>query len=67
MGQEEIKKQIEDLENEMSQGNFWDDKDKAQTTIRTVRELKEKLLGVSKYDNGSSIMTILSGAGGDDS
>lgn len=61
--QEEIKK----LEEEMSQGNFWEDKTRAQETIKELNRLKDELLGAEKYDKGNAVMTIFSGAGGDDS
>lgn len=63
---EELKKEIEKLELEMAQGNFWEDKVKAQATIKKIGELKDKLLGAEKYDKGNCILSILSGAGGDD-
>ena len=63
---EEIKKEIEKLEEEMTLGNFWEDKVKAQGIIRRIGELKDELLGALKYDKGSAILSILSGAGGDD-
>jgi peptide chain release factor 2 len=63
---EELKKEIEKLEAEMNQGNFWEDKVKAQTTIKRIAELKNELLGAEKYDKGNAILSILSGAGGDD-
>jgi peptide chain release factor 2 len=63
---EEIKKEIEKLEGEMNQGNFWDDKAKAQATIKKISQLKGELLGAEKYDKGDAILSILSGAGGDD-
>jgi peptide chain release factor 2 len=63
---EEIKREIEKLEAEMTQGNFWEDKIKAQTTIKKISELKDELLGAEKYDKGNCILSILSGAGGDD-
>jgi peptide chain release factor 2 len=63
---EELKKEIEKLESEMSQGNFWEDKIKAQATIKKISELKDELLGAEKYDKGNCILSILSGAGGDD-
>ena len=37
---EEIKREIEKLESEMTQGNFWEDKMKAQATIKKISELK---------------------------
>lgn len=63
---EEIKKEIEKLETEMTQGNFWEDKAKAQLTIKKISELKNELLGAKKYDKGDCVLSILSGAGGDD-
>lgn len=63
---EEIKKEIEKFEAEMLQGNFWDDKVKAQGVIKKIGELKDDLLGAEKYDKGNAILSILSGAGGDD-
>ena len=63
---EDIKKEIELLENEMFQVDFWNDKIKAQNTIKKISELKDQLIGVDKYDKGNCILSILSGAGGDD-
>jgi peptide chain release factor 2 len=62
----EIKKEIEVLEEEMIQGNFWEDKVKAQAVIKRIALLKDELLGAGKYDKGNAILSILSGAGGDD-
>jgi peptide chain release factor 2 len=67
MEKEEIKTKIESLEKEMQSPNFWNDKDKAQSKIKELQELKDELEGVGKYDKGSAVMTIFSGAGGMDS
>jgi peptide chain release factor 2 len=64
---EEIQKKIEVLETEMQSANFWDDKDKAQSKIKELNDLKIESLGSQKYDIGDAIVTIFSGAGGDDS
>ncbi|MBA3550782.1 PCRF domain-containing protein [Patescibacteria group bacterium] len=58
--------QIKTLEDAMMQADFWNDKDKAQAVIRELQELKEKKEGVGKYDRSNAVVTILSGAGGDD-
>jgi peptide chain release factor 2 len=63
---EEIKKKIEIIEEEMNSSDFWNDKEKAQATIREHQNLKDELEGVGKYDKGNAVMTIFSGAGGDD-
>ncbi len=63
---EELKKELEKLESEMTQGNFWEDKVKAQNIIRRIGEIKEEMMGNAKYDKGNCILSILSGAGGDD-
>ena len=63
---EELKKEIEELESEMASPNFWDDKVLAQATIKKIATLKDEILGKQKYDKGNCILSILSGAGGDD-
>lgn len=63
---DEIKKELEQLENDMTQGNFWDDKDKAKAVIKRIAFLKDEMLGKQKYDKGNCILSVLSGAGGDD-
>lgn len=63
---EDIKDRIIELEHEMESADFWTDKAKAQQIIKEIAELKDKLLGASKYDKGNAVMTILAGAGGDD-
>ena len=63
---EKIQKKIEEIERAMNSAEFWADKDKAQALIREYEALKNKLTGVGKYDAGGAVMTIFSGAGGDD-
>ncbi len=50
----------------MASPNFWDDKVLAQATIKKIATLKDEILGKQKYDKGNCILSILSGAGGDD-
>ncbi|MFH1473096.1 MAG: peptide chain release factor-like protein [bacterium] len=63
---EELNRKIKILEAKISSADFWSNKDTAQATIRELQELKDELSGVGKYDKGGAIMTIFSGAGGDD-
>ena len=64
---ENIQKEIEDLENQMNDVNFWNDKIKAQEIIQKIKELKAESEGGSILDNGGAVLNILAGAGGDDS
>ena len=66
MSKEEMSEKIAALESEMISGDFWSDKVHAQHVIKEIAELKEKLAGVGKYDKGNAVMTVFSGAGGDD-
>lgn len=66
MAKENIQKEIETLEAQIQSPNFWNDKNKAQGILKKLTELKEKKEGIGKYDKGSAILTIISGAGGDD-
>ena len=50
----------------MTLPNFWADKSQAQAVLKELAELKNKKEGLGKYDKGPAIVTIISGAGGDD-
>lgn len=63
---EDIQNEINNLEAEMGNVDFWNDKTHAQNVIKTIAELKDMLLGAKKYDKGNAVLSILSGAGGDD-
>jgi peptide chain release factor 2 len=62
----EIEKEIDILEKAMLAPDFWSDKNRAQNILRELALLKEKKEGAGKYDKGNAIVTIISGAGGDD-
>lgn len=64
--EDDLKKELLDLENFMISPDFWSDKEKAQSTIKRISEIKSKLSGEGQYDKGDALMTIFSGAGGDD-
>ncbi len=61
-----IEEEIKKLEALMQAPEFWADKNKAQGVLRGLSELKAKKEGARKYDKGNAILTIISGAGGDD-
>lgn len=64
---ENLDQEIQSLEALMNEVSFWNDKEKAQATIKRLKELKDKKDGVGALDKGGAIMSILAGAGGDDS
>jgi len=57
---------IEKIEAEMSSADFWADKEKAQAIVKELHDLKARFLDMKAIDRGDAILTILSGAGGDD-
>ncbi len=61
-----MEKRIKEIEVAMGAPDFWSDKNRAQAMIKELSELKAELSGGGKYDKGDAIMTIFSGAGGDD-
>ncbi|HEY4483340.1 MAG TPA: hypothetical protein VI953_04175, partial [Candidatus Paceibacterota bacterium] len=61
-----IEAEIARIEAVMADPSFWQDKAGAQKTVARYHELKGELEGVGKYDKGEAIITIFSGAGGDD-
>ncbi|MEK7669467.1 MAG: PCRF domain-containing protein [Patescibacteria group bacterium] len=63
-----IEQKIEELEKQMIEPDFWADKDRAQAVIKEIQKLKGWAGGEAEgYDKGDAVMTIFSGAGGDDS
>lgn len=66
MNTEEIKNKIQELEDQMASPDFWSDKNKAQSVIKEIGELKDKLEGFAKYDKKPAVLNIFAGAGGDD-
>ena len=66
LSKDTLQTELERLEAEMNSADFWQDKDKAQRTLRRIQEVKAEIAGEGKYDAGDAVMTIFSGAGGDD-
>jgi peptide chain release factor 2 len=69
MDNEKIADKIKELANAMQSSLFWSDKNKAQAVLKELAELKaekEGKGGKRKYDKGNAVVTIISGAGGDD-
>src|SRR3989338_829127 len=66
MSKEAVQKRVSDIEEAMGASDFWSDKDKAQTILKEYQELKAQLAGVGSYDKGDALVSIVSGAGGDD-
>ncbi len=62
-----INEEIAQLESEMMAVDFWNDKIRAQNIIKRIQELKDKKEGVNALDKGGCVLSILAGAGGDDS
>ena len=64
---EKKENRVREIETAMNAADFWADKAKAQALIKELQELKIEAEGGGKYDSGGAVMTIFSGAGGDDS
>lgn len=63
---DEKAQKIEEYEAAMQRPDFWADKDAAQRMVREYQELKDAVVGGGKYEKGEAVLTIFSGAGGDD-
>jgi len=69
MNKEQIAARISEIEAAMNEAEFWTDKNKAQAMVRELQDMKAEAESGgphAKYDKGDAIMTIFSGAGGDD-
>ena len=66
MPKEKIKTRITEIEAAMGAADFWADKEKAQATLKEYQDLKATLAGAGAYEKGDAILSIVSGAGGDD-
>ena len=68
MTTEETKQKLAELEAAMAAPDFWADKNRAQEVVREYQTLKDEIENGESggYDRGDAIITIFSGAGGDD-
>lgn len=66
MNKPKLEQKIAELEAAMAKPDFWSDKDKAQATIKEIQKLKDAASGAGEYDKGDAVVTLFSGAGGDD-
>ncbi|HXK38225.1 MAG TPA: PCRF domain-containing protein [Candidatus Paceibacterota bacterium] len=58
---------LQEIEQAMNEPDFWQDKHQAQQLIKEMQDLQAIAEGKSKYDGANAVLTIFSGAGGDDS
>ena len=66
MDKQAIEQRITEIETAMQAPDFWNDSQKAQKIMAEYQELKIMREGGGKYDKNNAVITILSGAGGDD-
>ncbi len=62
----DIQNRIQEIEAEMTAADFWNDKEVAQHLIKELQDLKIETESGGKYNQNDAIVSILSGAGGDD-
>lgn len=64
--EEDKKNRIEEIEKEMNDPSFWQNKDRAQKMVQEYNDLKQEKGGGSKYDKKGAVLSVLAGAGGSD-
>lgn len=66
MQKTDIEARLQEIETAMGQLDFWNDKDKAQATLKEYQDLKQALAGAGSIEKSDALVSIVSGAGGDD-
>jgi len=66
MQKEAIATRIAEIEAAMGAADFWSDKEKAQAAVKEYQDLKAQLAGGGGYDKSDALVSVISGAGGDD-
>lgn len=66
MNTNDIKKRIEEIETLMLESDFWNDAIKAQGMMKELQDLKAELIK-NDFSSFDCILSIIAGAGGDDS
>lgn len=67
MNKEEIEIKIQELESQMYSEDFWLNKDKAEQVLQEIKSLKFALNEEEELESGNASISIIAGAGGDDS
>lgn len=63
---DDIAQQIAAIEAAMNEPDFWANPAAAQEKMKEYQNLKQALAGADGYDKGDALVSIISGAGGDD-
>lgn len=66
MNKKEIEIRLAEIDTAMLASDFWADSRKAQEIMNDYQQLKMKLAELAQLEKGSCVVTIVSGAGGDD-
>ncbi len=66
MNKPDIEARLLEIEAAMGGADFWSDKTKAQAILKEYQDLKQALSGAEGYEKGDALVSIVSGAGGDD-
>ncbi len=62
----QITNEINNIETQMSDGDFWNNKEKANAVLQKYQELKKEFGLFQNRLNSNAVITIYAGAGGDD-